>query len=76
LGTLRCNGFLGPVPPSGGACPLVYARSKSCLGIPRSLLISCSVPVARSRFPCLGIVVWRALPGLRHISWEPCPWRT
>ena len=33
----------------------VHAWSKSDLEIPRFLRIRCSVPMARSRFPCLGM---------------------
>ena len=43
-----------------------YARSKSGLEIPRSLRIWWRVPVARSRFPCLGMMARRPLAGFIH----------
>ena len=55
--------------------PLTYAWSKSRLEIPRSLRIWCKVPVARSRFPCLGMMARRPLSGLIHTSWDPSAWR-
>ncbi len=55
--------------------PWTYAWSKSRLEIPRSLRIWCKVPVARSRFPCLGMMARRPLSGLIHISWDPSAWR-
>ena len=48
---------------------LAYPWSKSDLEIPESLLIWWSVPVARSRLLCLGMIARRPLAGLTHISW-------
>ena len=48
-----------------------YVRSKSDLEIPRFLRIRWNVPVARSRFPCLGIGVSLSSVGLSHVSWDP-----
>ena len=50
-------------------CSLAYAWSKSDLEIPKSLLIWWSVPVARSRLLCLGMIARRPLAGFTHISW-------
>ena len=54
---------------SGEPGGLAYAWSKSDLEIPRSLLIWWSVPVARSRLLCLGMIARRPLAGFTHISW-------
>ena len=53
-----------------------YAWSKSDLEILRFLRIRWSVPVARSRFPCLGMGVSRSFVGLSHISWDPLACRS
>ena len=49
--------------PQRGDAQGAYAWSKSDLEIPRFLRIRWSVPVARSRFPCLGMGVSRSFVG-------------
>ena len=70
----RCGAWRSPEPPvlpvigrveSGS---LAYPWSKSDLEIPRSLLIWWSVPVARSRLLCLGMIARRPLAEFSHIS--------
>ena len=56
---------------SKAARPLNYARSKAERAMPRFLRMRWIVPVARSRFPCLGTGVRCPFAGFAHISWEP-----